>query len=136
MSPGERRELFVAMTTTLTQLHSIDWKVCGLEQYGGRGDYCSRQVCTNKILMGLPYKIFVIICKNISSVCKILQVSVWANNYEMASKETEKYSEMRELGDWLKTNTPPVSNQSLGNIESVLYSEVSLYSEVIVLVCG
>ncbi|CAI8013154.1 Acyl-CoA dehydrogenase family member 11 [Geodia barretti] len=83
MSPGERRELFVAMTTTLTQLHSIDWRVCGLEQYGGRGDYCSRQV------------------------------SVWANNYEMASKETEKYSEMRELGDWLKTNTPPVSNQSL-----------------------
>ena len=69
-------------------------------------------------------------------MCKILQVSVWANNYEMASKETEKYSEMRELGDWLKTNTPPVSNQSLGNIESVLYSEVSLYSEVIVLVCG
>ena len=32
------------MATTLAWLHSIDWRAIGLERYGGRGDYCSRQV--------------------------------------------------------------------------------------------
>ena len=44
LSPGERRELFVAMTMTLSRLHSVNWRGCGLEQYGGKGDYCLRQV--------------------------------------------------------------------------------------------
>ena len=71
-------------------------------------------IWTNEILIDCPINFSHIFNKK-TSVCKILQVSVWANNYEMASKEAEKYSEMRELGDWLKTNTPPASNQSLGN---------------------
>ena len=44
LTPQERKELYVAMTTTLTQLHSVDWSGCGLGDYGNKGDYCSRQV--------------------------------------------------------------------------------------------
>ena len=44
LSPRERRDLFVALTITLSQLHSIDWRGCGLAEYGGKGEYSSRQV--------------------------------------------------------------------------------------------
>ena len=39
-------------------------------------------------------------------VLSVPQVSVWSNNYLMASKEAERPSEMKQLMDWLKTNTP------------------------------
>ena len=48
LTPQERRELFVAMTMTLTRLHSTDWRGCGLEQYGAKGDYSTRQVYIQK----------------------------------------------------------------------------------------
>ena len=118
LSPGERRELFVAMTTTLARLYSINWRGCGLEQYGGRGDrgdYGSRQVLTfSSALKIFDHPLhFEVNSLKFSLDFKILQVSVWANNYEMASREAEGHSEMRELGDWLKGNSPPANNQPL-----------------------
>ena len=45
MPPAERHALFVAMVTTLVQLHVIDWKDAGLYDFGGKGgDYAQRQV--------------------------------------------------------------------------------------------
>lgn len=54
---SERRLLLLALFQTLARLHSINWKAAGLEGYGGKGDYCHRQV------------------------------SVWSNNYLMAVTE-------------------------------------------------
>ena len=54
--PRERRNLFVALTMTLSQLHSIDWRGCGLAEYGGKGEYSSRQVgavCSVKLSYSL-----------------------------------------------------------------------------------
>ena len=58
-----------------------------------------------------PLKYF---AKNFLLDHKNFQVSVWANNYEMAAREWERESEMRELAEWLQTNCPPASNQPLG----------------------
>ena len=41
---SERKSLLLAIFQTLARLHSIDWKAVGLEDYGGKGNYCSRQV--------------------------------------------------------------------------------------------
>ena len=54
MSPAERHTLFVAMVTTLVQLHVLDWRGMGLEDFGGRGDYVKRQVRNSTILVLVP----------------------------------------------------------------------------------
>ena len=97
LTPEERRELFVAMTVTLSRLHSINWKGCGLEGYGSRGDYCSRQVSLSLSLsLSLTH----------THTHTLTQVSVWSNNYLMASSEPERPPEVQQLMEWLKTHIP------------------------------
>ena len=49
LHPSERRGLYIAMVTTLAQLHSIDWQAIGLDYKSpgsvSKGNYCKRQVC-------------------------------------------------------------------------------------------
>ncbi len=44
-SPAERHALYVAMVTTLVQLHTLDWRDLGLEDFGKKEEYAARQVC-------------------------------------------------------------------------------------------
>lgn len=77
LPPSERRALYIAMVTTLAQLHSIDWQAIGLDYRSpvSKGNYCKRQV------------------------------SVWSNNYLAAAKGKAQPS-MQELMDWLPENVP------------------------------
>lgn len=77
LSPSERHALYVAMVTTLTWLHSIDWRLLDLEDFGGKGRYTQRQI------------------------------SVWSNNYLKAIPAGESSNEhMEELMKWLPKNEP------------------------------
>ena len=69
-------------------------------------------------------------------VLSVPQVSVWSNNYLMASKEAERPSEMKQLMDWLKTNTPsgqqPKSEWAefhtiMGGVLHIKYNIILLY---------
>lgn len=44
LSPEERRAVYSAMADTLAQLHKVDFRAVGLEDYGRVGGYLSRQV--------------------------------------------------------------------------------------------
>ena len=44
VSAAERHALFVAMVTTMVQLHVIDWRSVGLSDFGKKGNYSQRQV--------------------------------------------------------------------------------------------
>ena len=44
VAPAERHALYVAMVTTLVQLHTLDWRALGLEDFGKKGNYAERQV--------------------------------------------------------------------------------------------
>ena len=44
VAPAECHTLYVAMVTTLVQLHLIDYRDLGLSNFGGKGDYAQRQV--------------------------------------------------------------------------------------------
>ena len=44
VSAAERHALYVSMVTTLVQLHVLDYKDIGLEDFGAKGDYTKRQV--------------------------------------------------------------------------------------------
>ena len=44
LSPGERTQLFRSMAKTLAQLHNVDPKAAGLEDFGRSGNYMARQV--------------------------------------------------------------------------------------------
>ncbi|XP_063000485.1 acyl-CoA dehydrogenase family member 10 [Elgaria multicarinata webbii] len=46
LEPGQRREIYAAMNRVLCQIHSVDLKVAGLEDYGKHGNYIQRQVQT------------------------------------------------------------------------------------------
>ena len=77
LSPSERHALYVAMVTTLAQLHSIDWRSLHLGDFGGKGVYTQRQI------------------------------SVWSNNYLKAVPKGEKVDEdMDHLMKWLPKNEP------------------------------
>ena len=59
--PAERHALYVAMVTTLVQLHVIDWCDLGLANFGNKGDYAQRQVqrsCTYFFQLVLEASIF------------------------------------------------------------------------------
>ena len=42
----ERSHMHRAVVETLARLHSLDWRRLGLEGFGGKGDFCKRQVAT------------------------------------------------------------------------------------------
>ncbi|XP_043834069.1 acyl-CoA dehydrogenase family member 10 isoform X2 [Dromiciops gliroides] len=46
MEPSQRKAIYTAMNRVLGQLHSVDIKAAGLEDYGKHGDYIQRQVQT------------------------------------------------------------------------------------------
>ncbi|XP_072456539.1 acyl-CoA dehydrogenase family member 10 isoform X2 [Notamacropus eugenii] len=46
MEPSQRKAIYSAMNQVLCQLHSVDIKAAGLEDYGKHGDYIQRQVQT------------------------------------------------------------------------------------------
>ncbi|XP_014642721.1 PREDICTED: acyl-CoA dehydrogenase family member 10 [Ceratotherium simum simum] len=46
LEPSERRAIYTAMNRVLCQIHSVDLKATGLEDYGKHGDYIPRQVQT------------------------------------------------------------------------------------------
>ncbi|KAF5929298.1 hypothetical protein HPG69_019319 [Diceros bicornis minor] len=46
LEPSERRAIYTAMNRVLCQIHSVDLKAAGLEDYGKHGDYIPRQVQT------------------------------------------------------------------------------------------
>ncbi|XP_027713189.1 acyl-CoA dehydrogenase family member 10 isoform X2 [Vombatus ursinus] len=46
MEPSQRKAIYTAMNQVLCQLHSVDIKAAGLEDYGKHGDYIQRQVQT------------------------------------------------------------------------------------------
>ncbi len=105
VSPAERHALYVAMVTTMVQLHVIDWRDAGLRGFGGKGgdDYAQRQVFVD--LMTLYLYLFAD-----SAFLPPLpppQVSVWSNNYRKAVLAGEKADEeMEQLMEWLSKNTP------------------------------
>ena len=37
LNPAEQYDINIAMVTTLARLHSIDWRVIGLDNFGGKG---------------------------------------------------------------------------------------------------
>ncbi|RJF92801.1 phosphotransferase family protein [Noviherbaspirillum saxi] len=44
VSAYERNAMYLSMAETLAQLHRVDWKACGLSDYGSQGEYYSRQI--------------------------------------------------------------------------------------------
>jgi aminoglycoside phosphotransferase (APT) family kinase protein len=44
LTPGQRREIYMAQVATLAQLHSLDYAAIGLGDYGRPGNYFARQV--------------------------------------------------------------------------------------------
>uniref|UniRef100_A0A8C4LX59 Acyl-CoA dehydrogenase family member 10 n=1 Tax=Equus asinus asinus TaxID=83772 RepID=A0A8C4LX59_EQUAS len=46
LEPSQRRAIYTAMNRVLCQIHSVDLKATGLEDYGKPGDYIPRQVQT------------------------------------------------------------------------------------------
>ena len=44
LAPAERTALFDAMNATLAQLHRVDYRAAGLEDYGKPGNYFARQI--------------------------------------------------------------------------------------------
>ncbi|XP_025054595.1 acyl-CoA dehydrogenase family member 10 isoform X2 [Alligator sinensis] len=46
LEPSQRRAIYAAMNQVLAQIHSVDLKAAGLEDYGKHGNYVQRQVQT------------------------------------------------------------------------------------------
>uniref|UniRef100_A0A7M4F649 Acyl-CoA dehydrogenase family member 10 n=1 Tax=Crocodylus porosus TaxID=8502 RepID=A0A7M4F649_CROPO len=46
LEPSQRRAIYTAMNQVLAQIHSVDLKAAGLEDYGKHGNYVQRQVQT------------------------------------------------------------------------------------------
>ncbi|XP_054852904.1 acyl-CoA dehydrogenase family member 10 [Eublepharis macularius] len=46
LEPSQRREIYAAMNRVLCEVHSVDIKAAGLEDYGKQGNYIQRQVQT------------------------------------------------------------------------------------------
>ncbi|XP_019362773.1 PREDICTED: acyl-CoA dehydrogenase family member 10 [Gavialis gangeticus] len=46
LEPAQRRAIYAAMNQVLAQIHSVDLKAAGLEDYGKHGNYVQRQVQT------------------------------------------------------------------------------------------
>ncbi|XP_055963190.1 acyl-CoA dehydrogenase family member 10 isoform X2 [Sorex fumeus] len=46
LSRGQRQAIYAAVSRVLCQIHSVDLKAAGLEDYGKHGDYIARQVQT------------------------------------------------------------------------------------------
>ncbi|HIC70826.1 MAG TPA: phosphotransferase family protein [Alphaproteobacteria bacterium] len=44
VTPQERREIWEAMNDVLARIHRVDWKACGLADFGKPGNYFTRQV--------------------------------------------------------------------------------------------
>ena len=66
----------------------------------------------------------------------LIQVSVWSNNYEMASREGGKHSEMEQLTEWLKTHIPQ-DQQPLGTHTHIhTHTRVLLYNIIVAIVHG
>jgi len=44
MVPAERRAIYLAMAETMAVLHSVDWRIAGLEDFGKPGQFFQRQL--------------------------------------------------------------------------------------------
>jgi aminoglycoside phosphotransferase (APT) family kinase protein len=44
LSPGERRAHYAEMARVMAALHAVDWRACGLAEFGKEGRYVGRQI--------------------------------------------------------------------------------------------